>query len=105
MQTQRFLRCHFDIGRIGNVPTCHIIMNWVIAFRRNASAAEKNTPGRPRTMRSPENVERVRTALQLSPRRSVLQHSQTLGLSDRRARRIINYNLHFHSFKLQIGKN
>jgi len=54
------------------------------------------------TVRSPENIQRVRTALERSPRRSVRQHSQLLNLSDRSVRRILHHYLHFHPYKLQI---
>jgi len=38
------------------------------------------------TVQSPENIQRVRIALERSPRRSVWQHSQLLNLSDRSVR-------------------
>ena len=53
---QRDFRRHFDIGRNGNVPTRQRILNWVTQFRTNASIVNKKPPGRPRTVRTPENV-------------------------------------------------
>ena len=101
-RTQRVFRRHFNLGRHGAVPTRQTIINWVNALRTTASATNKKPPGRRRTIRSPENVERVRVAFQQSPRRSVLQHSQALGISDRSVRRILHLDLHFHPYKLQI---
>ena len=54
------------------------------------------------TVRSPENIQRVRIALERSPRQSVRRHSQLLNLSDRSVQRILHHDLHFHSYKLQI---
>jgi len=73
--TQRVFRRHFDIGRNGKVPTRHTILNWVTQFRTTASIANKNSPSRPRTVRTPENVRRVAHAFQSSPQRSPCCHS------------------------------
>jgi transposase len=64
--TQRVFR-HFDIGRNGKVPTRQTILNWVTQFRTTASNDDKKPPGRPRTVRTPENVRRVAHAFQRSP--------------------------------------
>ena len=53
-------------------------------------------------MRTPENVQRVRVALERSPRRSVIRHSRVLNLSERSVRRILHVDLHFHPYKLQV---
>ena len=53
------------------------------------------------TVRSPENIQRVRIALERSPRRS-MRHYQLLNLSDRSVWRILHNDLHFHPYKLQI---
>ena len=57
--TQRVFRRHFDIRRNGKVPTRQTILNWVTQFRTTASIVDKKPPGRPRTVRTPENVRRV----------------------------------------------
>ena len=48
------------------------------------------------TVRSPENIQCVRIALERS------RNSQLLNLSDRSVRRISHHDLHFHPYKLQI---
>ena len=53
---QRVFRRHFDIGRNGKVPTRQTILNWVKQFRTTASVVNKKPPGRPQTVRTPENV-------------------------------------------------
>lgn len=53
-------------------------------------------------MRIPENTERVQAATGRGPRRSVRRHSVALNLSSTSLRRILQYNLHFHPYKLHI---
>jgi transposase len=79
-QTQREFRKHFNIGRKDKVSTSQTLLNWVIQFRSTASALRKKNPGRPRSVHNPENLERVRVALQQSPRRSARRHSVALGM-------------------------
>jgi transposase len=100
--TQRVFRRHFIIGRNRRVPTQQTILNWVKEFRTTASAVDRKPQGRPRTIRTPENVERVRVALQRSLRRSARQHSVVLDMSDRSVRRMLHEDLHFHPFKIQM---
>jgi hypothetical protein len=53
-------------------------------------------------VRIPENTERVQAATGRGPRRSVRRHSVALNLSSTSLRRILQYNLHFHPYKLHI---
>jgi hypothetical protein len=76
-----------------------MIGQWVRQWREIGSIQVKARTRR-NTVRLPENIQRVRTALERSPRRSVLQHSQLLNLSDRRVRRILQHDLHCHPYKL-----
>jgi len=80
---QHVFRRHFDIGRNGKVPTCQTILNWVTQFRTTASIVNKRPPGRPQTVRTPENVRRVAHAFQHSPQRSARRHSIALHLNPR----------------------
>jgi transposase len=94
--TQRVFRRHFDIGRNGKVPTRQTILNWVTKFRTTASIVDKKPSGRPRTVRTPENVRRVSRAFQRSPHRSAHRHSVALHLSPRTVGRILHEDLKFH---------
>lgn len=102
IRTQRLFRQHFGVGRNDKVPSRKSITRWVQQFRGTASAANKTPPGRPRTVRTPENIARVTTALVRSPTRSVRRHSQVLNISDRSVRRILHLDLKFHPYKLQV---
>ena len=78
-----------------------IIGQWVRQWRETGSVQVKFRTRR-NPVRSPENIQRVRRALERSPRRSVRRYSQLLNLSDRSVRRILHHDLHFHPYKLQI---
>jgi len=69
---------------------------------RETGSVQVKARTRRNTVRSPENIQRVRIALEWGPRRSVRRHSQLLNLSDRSVRRTLHHDLHFHPCKLQI---
>ncbi|KAL4706106.1 hypothetical protein ACJJTC_017886 [Scirpophaga incertulas] len=68
-------------------------------FRR---PLKRNSMGRPRSARTPENVERVREAVEASPRRPARKQAAALRMSYRSVRRILRYDLHFHPYKMAI---
>jgi len=78
---QRKFRLHFNVPRHGRIPSRNMILLWVHNFRTMASATKKHVVSK-RTVRTPENVEAVRNAVDQSPRRSAVRHAQALRLSD-----------------------
>ncbi|KAJ4437439.1 hypothetical protein ANN_17583 [Periplaneta americana] len=98
--TQRAFRQHFDIHQNDSVPSSNTIFLWVRNFRETACATKKKPPGKQRTVRTPENVERVRHAVLRSPRRSAVKQASAVGISDRSVRRILHMDLHFHPYKI-----
>ena len=102
VSVQREFRRKFgDDRQRGVAPSRKIIGQWVRQWRAIESVQVKDRTRR-NTVRSPENIQRVRIALERSPRSSVRRHSQLLNLSDRSVRRILHHDLHFHPYKLQI---
>ena len=57
--------------------------------------------GAPQTVRTPENLQRVREAFERSPRPSARQHSRILGVSRRSLFRMLK-EIKFHPYKLQV---
>ena len=98
---REFLRKFGDDRQRGAAPSRKIIGQWVLQWRETGSVQVK-AHTRQNTVRSPEIIQRVRIALERSPRRSVRRHSQLLNLSDRSVRRILHHDLYFHPYKLQI---
>ena len=79
--TQRKFRLHFNVPRHGRIPSRNTIFLWVHNFRTTASATKKHGVSK-RKVRTPENVEAVRNAVDQSPRQSAVRHAQALRLSD-----------------------
>jgi transposase len=91
--TQRLVRTHFRLGRNATVPDRKTKLLWVAYFRATGSALKKQTPGRPRSVRSPQNVQAVRQAITQSPRRSDRKHAAAMGMLQRSVRRILHADL------------
>lgn len=81
ISTQRQFRVHFNVGRHGATPNRKTIHRWVSNFRNTASALKIKPSGRPRTVRTPENVETVCASVLRSPKRSARRQSMALQLS------------------------
>ena len=98
VSAQREFRRKFgDDRQRGAAPSRKIISQWL-----ETGSVQIEARTRRNTVQSPENIQRVRIALERSPRRSVRRHSQLLNLSDRSVRRILHHDLHFHPYKVQI---
>jgi transcriptional regulator GlxA family with amidase domain len=69
-------------------------------FRETASAAKRKPPGREPSLRTPENIERVRQAFARNPRRSASRNAIALRMSDRTVRQIFHENLNIRPFKM-----
>ena len=102
--TQRIFR-HYNNGRHRTVPARSTIKNWVHTFRTTASAKNEILGGTFRTVRAPENTERVRTTVGCSPKRSAHRHSIASNISNRSHRRILQSDLHLHPCKDTMHKN
>ena len=101
---QHEFRRRFKIHRNDSVPARNTILRWVKSLRTRGTLQNARPVGAPRTVRSQENVKRVRQALLRSPRRSARRHSTELGISARSVRRILHEDLHFHPYKVVISQ-
>ena len=98
-EEQRVFRRQFNVGRHGRVPSRNTILAWVKKFEETGSVFTVKH-GASRTVRTPENLQRVREAFERSPRRSACQHSRILGLSRKSLFRMLK-DIKFHPYKLQ----
>ena len=71
VRARRAFRTHFNVPRNRPVPSNHAIKTWVANFEVSGSTSKKRG-GSQKTVRSPENIERVRDAFERSPRRSAV---------------------------------
>lgn len=65
-------------------------------------STSKKRGGSDKTVRTPENIERLRQAMLRSPRQSAIRHATRLGISDRSIRRILHKDLGYHPYKIQL---
>ena len=97
---QREFRKRFAIPPRGRIPQRATILNWVKNFRLSSNANDRVKSGRPRNVRTLENVERVRVSLQTSPHRSIAKRSQTLNIPRESIRRILRDDHQYPSYKI-----
>lgn len=98
---QREFRTRFQIPPRDSVPDRKSIVLWVKNFRETGSVVKKRG-GRPRSARTPENINAVRQSVLQSPQRSARKHAAALLMSDRSVRRILHMDLHFHPYKMVV---
>uniref|UniRef100_A0A6P7GIP0 Uncharacterized protein LOC114343176 n=1 Tax=Diabrotica virgifera virgifera TaxID=50390 RepID=A0A6P7GIP0_DIAVI len=101
MARRRFCE-HFNIRHLADAPSASLVNNWIKRFRATGSVINHKPAGRPRTMRTPDNIDRVRRAVNRHPRRSVRKHSQSLRLARTSVQRILRNDLKFHPYKIQL---
>lgn len=99
--TQRAFRIRFEIPPHRLVPGRNSILSWINSIQECGNVA-KPRKGRQRTIRSPENIERVRQSIERSPRRSASKHAAAMGISDTTVRRILHEDLKLHPYKLAV---
>jgi hypothetical protein len=80
VKTCCLFRRHFNIHRNASVPSQDTIKPWVQTFQETVSAMKKRPTGRPRTVRTPENVDRVRATVVQRPRLSARRQLLALQL-------------------------
>jgi len=60
-------------------PSPNAVRRWVRQWRDKGSATCKKPPGRPSSVRTPDNIALVLASVSRSPRRSARKHAQALG--------------------------
>jgi hypothetical protein len=88
-------RRQFVVGRHGRILSRNTILAWVKKFGKTGSVLNVKH-GAPLTVRTPENVQRVREAFERSP-----QCSRRLGVN-RKSLFLMIKEIKFHPYKLQV---
>ena len=102
--TQREFRTRFGLYATDAVPDRKTILRWVSNMTASGSALSSKPSGRPRNVRTPENMQRVRASVQQSPRRSARKHAAALGIADRTVRQILHADLKMHPYKMMVAQ-
>lgn len=100
--TQRAFRRRFGLTRHDSVPDAKTITKWITSVRATGSALPRKPAGRPKSVRTPENIVAVRASIEQSPSRSARKHAAALGISSRTVRRILHSDLQLHPYKLSV---
>ncbi|XP_068250329.1 uncharacterized protein [Palaemon carinicauda] len=87
-----------------------MIYRWVNKFRTHGTVDNLNCKDtnrqsnsrRPKSSRTPHNIAAVRDSVIRSPSKSVRQRRQELGINQESVRRILNADLHFYPYRIQI---
>lgn len=101
IEVQRQFRREYNIPRRGRIPSRNTILRWVTNFRDHGSVKNEFV-GSVKTVRTPENVERVRQAVIRSPVRSARRQALALNITRRSLGRILHEDLRFHPYKIQV---
>jgi len=102
--TQRAFRTCFGLYSTDTVPDVKTILRWVSNLRASGSALPRKPSGRPRNVRTPENVQRVRASIKQYLRRSARKHAAALGISDRTVSRILYVDHRMHAYKMMVAQ-
>jgi len=102
--TQRAFHRHFRLSRRASIPDRKTILLWVSNMRATGSTLKRKPPGRPGSVRTPENVQRVRSSIKPSPRHSTRKHTTALGISARSVRRMLHQELGIHPYKMMLAQ-
>ena len=96
----RFAFGRFAFGRNASVPDRKTILLWISNLQATGSTLKRKSPGRPRTVRTPENVKAIRASTQQSTKCAARKHAMALGISSWSLRRILHAHLNLHPYKM-----
>src|SRR6185437_362251 len=101
VKAQRSFRNHFKCRK---APTKTAIHKLVKKFRKTGTVrnSRKGKSGRKKSQSTPENVERVRAAINHSPKKSVRRLKSQLQMSYGTVQRILRKFLKMYPYKIQI---
>lgn len=86
-------------------PSLNLIAVWVHILEENGCSVERWRLGKPKAVRTPNNLTKAREANKPSPTCSAWNRAISLGILDRSLRRISHQDLSFHLYKIMIIPN
>lgn len=95
-------RQRFGIPRAVFVPSSNMIKFGIRQLEETGSILRGNGYGALRTVRTPDNMQLVRAAMEQPLKRSARKQAVALGMSHRSLRRILHEDLSFHPHKLML---
>lgn len=99
---RRRFRHHFNLHDVQQCPSVPLIKQWVRKFEETGSTLNKRVPGRRRSARTDENIERVRASVRQQPNLSTRKRAAALNVTRSSVLRILHKDLHMHPYKIQL---
>ncbi|XP_046668647.1 uncharacterized protein LOC124359719 [Homalodisca vitripennis] len=99
---RRHFRAQYRLHDLNQTPSVNIIKCWVRKFEATGSTMNPRPIGRHREVRSEQNIERVRDAVEDNPHRSVRKHAAALNIPRTSIQRILKQDLKLHPYKIQL---
>uniref|UniRef100_A0A0N5C9I2 DUF4817 domain-containing protein n=1 Tax=Strongyloides papillosus TaxID=174720 RepID=A0A0N5C9I2_STREA len=97
--TQRAFRKHFNTRK---APSRRAIKNMVQRFEEHGSVNDLPRTGRPRTVTSDENAQRVKDSIDKNDKISIRKRAKELCIPRASLRRILAQELHLFPYKIQL---
>jgi hypothetical protein len=101
MATQRGFRARFVTRWAPSPKTIRMLHQ---QFQQNGSVLERKR-GRAASVRTAQNIDAIRVAMQRSPAKSTRRASAELTISRRSVRRILHSDLHLYPYKMSVMQN
>ncbi|KAA5588277.1 DUF4817 domain-containing protein, partial [Pseudomonas aeruginosa] len=95
-------RSKFNLHDLNQCPSESVIRSWVRKFESSGSTLNEKPAGRPRSIRTEENVSEVAVSVRRDPQQSSRKRSAELAISRSALRRILTKDLKLHPYKLQL---
>lgn len=99
---RRRFRARYSLHNVNEAPSTNLIKSWIKKFEENGSLENIRPPGLQRSVRTNQNIDRVRDAVAQDPRRSVRKQASVLQLHRSTVFRILKKDLKLHPYKTQI---
>ncbi|GJQ72047.1 hypothetical protein Trydic_g3148 [Trypoxylus dichotomus] len=96
-------RRHSALGPNVSVPDRKTILLWCCNFQSTISTLTRKSPDRPKTVRTPDNLNAVKTAIRQLPKPFARKHALALGISDQNSR-ILHANLKRYPYKMVLAQ-
>lgn len=99
---RRLFRAEYELHDINQCPSESVIRSWVRKFEATGSTLNQKPAGRPRSIRTEETVNEVRTSVRRDPGLSTRKRSAELAIPRTSLRRILVKDLKLHPYKIQL---
>ncbi|XP_045504404.1 uncharacterized protein LOC123701036 [Colias croceus] len=102
IRVRRLYRLNYRLRHIDETPSNSTILSWIRSFNTTGNTTGSKKSGRPRSVRTVENIELVASSVQRQPQLSIRKRQSQLGMSRATVHRILRSDLNLKPYKIQI---